>query len=156
MEIGNQMNFIVINKQARPLYSLIADGQYRAISLGRNTWNTLIGSQASLQQKCNKEGFNAAGTYTGVMIGILGFGGGLAVASGNVAKHGGDHGDKHIEAMGYILVQWQEFFTIPGPAKRALNSLGTLLSERYIVVKPWSRLAHSCRSLSPVSVAWSG
>ena len=23
-------------------------------------------------------------------------------------------------------------------------------------LKPWSRLAHSCRSLSPVSVAWSG
>ena len=29
MKIGQQINFIVINKQANSLYSLIADGQYR-------------------------------------------------------------------------------------------------------------------------------
>ncbi|KAL9953748.1 hypothetical protein ACROYT_G041211 [Oculina patagonica] len=37
MKIGHHINFIVINKQANSLYSLIADGQYRATSLGRNT-----------------------------------------------------------------------------------------------------------------------
>ena len=37
MKIGQQINFIVINKQANSLYSLIADGQYRNTSLGRNT-----------------------------------------------------------------------------------------------------------------------
>ena len=42
------------------MYSLIADGQYRATSLGRDTWKLLIGSEASLQLSCNKEGFNAA------------------------------------------------------------------------------------------------
>jgi len=44
MKIGHQINFIVINKQANSLYSLIADGQYRNTSLGRNTWKKLIGS----------------------------------------------------------------------------------------------------------------
>ena len=60
MKIGQQpVKFIVINKQANSLYSLIADGHYNATSLGRDTWKSLIGSDASLQRKCNKEGFNA-------------------------------------------------------------------------------------------------
>ncbi|KAL9953753.1 hypothetical protein ACROYT_G041216 [Oculina patagonica] len=42
MKIGQQINFVVIYKQADSVYSLIADGQYRANSLGRNTWKTLI------------------------------------------------------------------------------------------------------------------
>ncbi|XP_078351116.1 putative skeletal organic matrix protein 5 [Oculina patagonica] len=65
MKIGHQINFIVINKQANSLYSLIADGQYRAISLGRNKWKMLIGSQASLQSNCNREGFNAGCSTNG-------------------------------------------------------------------------------------------
>ncbi|XP_022810564.1 uncharacterized skeletal organic matrix protein 5-like [Stylophora pistillata] len=61
IKIGHQLRFIVINRHANSLYSLIADGKYRATALGRNTWKTLIGSQASLQPNCNKEGFNAVG-----------------------------------------------------------------------------------------------
>ncbi|XP_078351793.1 putative skeletal organic matrix protein 5 isoform X2 [Oculina patagonica] len=75
MMIGQQINFVVINQQANSLYSLIADGQYRATSLGRNTWKTLIGSQASLQTSCNKEGFNAMASrrrHSKARIGILG------------------------------------------------------------------------------------
>jgi len=53
MKIGQQINFIVINKQANSLCSLIADGQHRVTSLGRDMWKTLIGSQASLQLNCN-------------------------------------------------------------------------------------------------------
>ena len=64
MKIGQQFKSVVINHQARSLYSLIADGKYRATSLGRNTWKKLIGSRASLQPNCNKEGFNAIGTDT--------------------------------------------------------------------------------------------
>ena len=126
MKIGQPLDFIVINKQANSLYSLIADGQYRATSLGRSTWKRLIGSEASLQNNCNREGFNAAGNAKGsskVRIGILGnnekncktcnsrigFGtGGYPDNSntcGNVAKHGADNGNKNIKAMGYILVQ---------------------------------------------------
>ena len=56
MKIDQQLKFIVIHKQADSLYSLIADGQYRNTSLGRDKWKELIGSQGSLQYNCNKEG----------------------------------------------------------------------------------------------------
>ena len=75
MKIGQQIKFIVINQQANSLYSLIADGQYRSTSLGRDTWKSLIGSEVSLQFSCNKEGFNAISTLeqsSRARIGILG------------------------------------------------------------------------------------
>ena len=75
MKIGQQLKFIVINKQANSLYSLIADGQYRSTSLGRNTWKTLIGSQASLHVACTMEGFNVVSDIywlSKVRIGVLG------------------------------------------------------------------------------------
>ena len=127
MKIGQHIKSIVITKHARSLHSLIADEKYRATSLGRNTWKTLIGSQASLQPNCNKEGFNAICSSNGApkaRIGILGnegsdhcnscdsrigFGTGGAHddsnTCGNEAKHGADNGDKSIKTMGYILVQ---------------------------------------------------
>ena len=121
MKIGQQFKSVVINRQARSLYSLIADGKYRATSLGRNTWKTLIGSRASLQPNCNKEGFNAIGastTHSKARIGILGneqndcnscdsrigFGtGGYSDDSNTCGNQ--PHSDQHIKAMGYILVQ---------------------------------------------------
>ena len=127
MKIGHQFKSVVINHQARSLYSLIADGKYRATSLGRNTWKKLIGSRASLQPNCNKEGFNVISTsrkeLSKARIGILGnnendcsscdsrigFGTGgnhnESNTCGNEAVSGGDNGDQHIKAMGYILVQ---------------------------------------------------
>ena len=130
MKIGQQIKFMVVNRHANSLYSLIADGQYRSTSLGRNTWKTLIGSRASLQTNCNKEGFNAVGSAHGsskARIGFLGnnendcvtpdsrigFGtGGYHDDSntcGNEAidRWSSDNGGKHIKAMGYILVQWE-------------------------------------------------
>ena len=127
MKIGQQpVKFIVINKQANSLYSLIADGQYRNTSLGRDKWKSLIGSEASLQKNCNKEGFNAVGgkpSNSKARIGIIsnqqddcascdsriGFGTGgkhdKNNSCGNEATHNSDNGDKHIKRMGYILVQ---------------------------------------------------
>ena len=127
MKIGQQpVKFIVINKQANSLYSLIADGHYNATSLGRDTWKSLIGSDASLQDKCNKEGFNAAcsewetskarigiisnnGDKCGSCNSRIGFGTGgdpdKTNSCGNEAIDSPDNGDKHIKAMGYILVQ---------------------------------------------------
>ena len=128
--LGMKINyiFIVINKQANSLYSLITDGQYRATSMGRDTWTSLIGSEASLQLNCNKEGFNAVGDninsgHSKARIGIIsnegddcascdsriGFGTGgypdNSNSCGNEASHNSDNGDKHIKTMGYILVQ---------------------------------------------------
>ena len=127
MKIGQQpVKFIVINKQANSLYSLIADGQYRNTSLGRDKWKSLIGSNASLQYNCNKEGFNAVGgnpRQSKARIGIIdnnekdgktcnsriGFGTGgypdKTNSCGNEAKWFPENGDKHIKAMGYVLVQ---------------------------------------------------
>ncbi|PFX14231.1 uncharacterized skeletal organic matrix protein 5-like [Stylophora pistillata] len=126
MKIGSHIRFIDINKQAGSLHSLIADGKYRNTSLGRSTWKSLIGSEASLQLNCNREGFNAVGDKPGgarTRIGIaanqqhdcftcnsqIGFGtGGSREGSntcGNEATHSPDNGNKHIKAMGYILVQ---------------------------------------------------
>ena len=127
MKIGQQpVKFIVINKQANSLYSLIADGQYRSTSLGRDTWKSLIGSNASLQHNCNKEGFNADSSKSQkskARIGIIsnhadscgscdsriGFGTGgdpdKTNSCGNEAVDSPDNGHKHIKAMGYILVQ---------------------------------------------------
>ena len=121
MKIGQQINFIVINKQAESLYSLIADGQYRGSSLGRATWKTLIGSQASLQPSCNKEGFNvassadwAAKTRIGIVANNendcgscdsrIGFGTAGHYHDSNTC--GNVNSDsKNIRGMGYILVK---------------------------------------------------
>ena len=129
MKIGQQLRFTVIDRKADSLYSLIADGQYRAISIGRETWKSLIGSNASLQLNCNKEGFNTADVnrfnayHSEARIGIIanqendcrscdsriGFGTGGhfedGVVCGNVAYVGGDNGDRRTPGMGYILVQ---------------------------------------------------
>ncbi|KAM7442765.1 hypothetical protein ABFA07_008404 [Porites harrisoni] len=127
MKIGQQIKFIVINKQANSLYSLIADGKYRRTSLGLDTWKSLIGSEASLQLNCNKEGFNAVCKHSGsskARIGVvgdnysdcrtcesrIGFGTGGYHDNNNTCGNeasvlGPDNGEKHIKAMGYILVQ---------------------------------------------------
>jgi len=126
MKIGQQINFIVITREATSLYSLIADGQYRATTVGRNTWKKLIGPQASLQLQCNKEGFNAVGSSeynSKARIGIIsneqndclssdsriGFGTGGKYddsnTCGNEATNSPDNGIKHIKTMGYIIVQ---------------------------------------------------
>ena len=126
MMIDSQAKFITISRNASSLYSVIADGQYRDTSLGRNTWKSLIGSEASLQVNCNKEGFNTVSEVVGhpkARIGILGnnegncgrcdsrigFGTGGnyddSNTCGNEATYWSDNGDKNINAMGYILVQ---------------------------------------------------
>lgn len=112
-------NFIVIEKQANSLFSLIADGQHRQTTLGRDLWKSLIGSEGSLQLTCNKEGFNTACGKHRARIGILsnnekhcgscnskiGFGMSRENICGNKAKHEGDNGDKNIKVMGYILAR---------------------------------------------------
>jgi len=123
MKVSQQINFVILNKQADSLHSLIADGQYHATSLGRDTWKSLLGSQGSLQANCNKEGFNIVCNGRRVKIGIItnnendcglcdsriGFGTGGPPddnnTCGNEAEYQTDNGNKHITAMRYILVQ---------------------------------------------------
>ena len=126
MKIGVVTSFYLLDKEASSLYSLIQDGKYRPTNLGREEWKKLIGSQASLQQNCKREGFNVLSDKTGLSkarIGIVGNNENDCITSdsrigfgtggypddtntcGNVAKNGGDSGDKFIKAMGYIFVQ---------------------------------------------------
>ncbi|XP_066024844.1 uncharacterized skeletal organic matrix protein 5-like [Pocillopora verrucosa] len=126
MKISGQLRFIVINKQANSLHSLIADGIWRATSLGRNEWKKLIGAQGSLQLNCNKEGFNAVGTashHSKARIGYIanqendcgscdsriGFGTGghpdNSNTCGNATAVSPENGNRNIKSMGYILVQ---------------------------------------------------
>lgn len=126
MEVNGQRNFLVIEKRASSLYSLIADGEHRDTSLGRDKWKTLIGAEASLQTNCNQEGFNSIGgckQCAKARIGIIGnqendclscdsrigFGTGGSFddsnTCGNEATFSPDNGDKHIKDMGLILVQ---------------------------------------------------
>lgn len=70
MRISNQTKFMSINIKASSLHSLIADGIYRPTSLGRIYWKTMIGSQASWQTNCNREGFNAACERTDTTINV--------------------------------------------------------------------------------------
>ena len=106
------------------MYSLIADGKYRRTLLGRDKWMSLIGSNASLQRNCKKEGFNAQCTLSGrskTRIGILGndqtdchecnsrlgFGSGGNYDETNTCGNLDNHEGKRlsIKTMGYILVQ---------------------------------------------------
>ena len=117
---------ITIRNFGETRWASIFQEEYRATSLGRNTWKSLLGSQASLQSNCNKEGFNAVGSdyqQSRARIGILGnnendcatcdsrvgFGTGghhdNSNTCGNEATRSTDNGNKHIKAMGYILVQ---------------------------------------------------
>ena len=133
MRIGQKINFIGIDKEANSLYSLISDGQYRATSLGRDTWKSLIGSQATLQTACSREGFNCGCSVEAASkarIGIVannqqkcdtcdskvGFGtGGYTDGNntcGNVGPYTSGNGHKNFKAMGYILVQWKELSLI--------------------------------------------
>lgn len=127
MKIGLRKRFTVINKQASSLYSLIADGQYRNTSLGRNTWKSLIGADASLQSFCNKKGFNVVCSHfsaSKARIGLVANDGMISCDScdsrirfgrggtpiklntcGNAASYNPDNGNKNIKAFGYILVQ---------------------------------------------------
>ena len=128
MKYGHQIRYILINKRAESLYSLIADGQHRSTSLSREKWKSLIGPDASLQTHCNMQGFNAQSSfsyYSKARIGIIasqyqenecffcesriGFGTegnpDDSNTCGNEATNSPDNGDKHIKAFGYILVQ---------------------------------------------------
>ena len=129
--------WLLLEYSADSLYSVIADGEYKPTSLGRDAWKSLI-SDSSLQPHCNREGFNV-NLGSKARIGIssnneehcgstdsrLGFGtkGGScgqndANSVGNEARCAPDNGEKSIMAFGYILVQMKNI-----PGKLSLSTL---------------------------------
>ena len=111
-------NWILVNYNAFSLYSLVADGNYRKTNAGRRKWKSLING-ASLQEHCNREGFNVKFSphELKLRIGIagnnendcfscdsvLGFGfdiSQLKGSSGEIHAHG-----FQIHTFGYIFVQ---------------------------------------------------
>ena len=95
------------------LHSLIADGQYRPTSLGRNKWIALTDSRARLQPNCNQEGFNTKANRK-ARVGILGNNENDCRTCDSAIGFGVDNracGDRSsIRAMCYILVQWWSAF----------------------------------------------
>ena len=108
MKVNGQLRFTVINSQASSLHSLIADGQYRPTSLGRNKWIALTDSKAYLQPNCNQEGFNTKASRR-ARVGILGNNENDCRTCDSAVGFGVDNracGDlSSIRAMCYILVQ---------------------------------------------------
>ena len=124
MRVGGTTRFVLVSQSAGSLFSLIAGGKYRATSLHRNAWRSLV-PNSSLQHHCGRQGFNVVSDRNGwskARIGIInnnenncetpdsrvGFGTGghpdNNLSCGNIARHGGDIGDRTIPAIGYILV----------------------------------------------------
>ena len=112
--LGQQdIKFLVISKKADSLHSLIADGNYRATSLGRDKWVGLMRGFHGLQPNCKKEGFNPSCTSRShprrVRIGILGNNEGDCRTCDSLLGFGLDIarscGDKSTTTMGYIFVK---------------------------------------------------
>ncbi len=112
--------WIEIQHNASSLFNVIANGEFTATNVGRDTWESLIsGSYALLQPHCNKEGFNIRNGHINVAshvrIGIVannedncdncdsftGFGASYFRSS---ITCGRANFEKHIAAFGYILV----------------------------------------------------
>ncbi|HAN30682.1 MAG TPA: hypothetical protein DCQ06_03710, partial [Myxococcales bacterium] len=131
MEYKKVRKWLTIGVKANSLYSVVADGKYRAFTknAGRSAWKGLI-SGSTLQKNCNREGFNNRtnlSNHAGIRIGILGneqsdcstpdsrigFGargdvGGIDknMPVGSAASYGGDNGNKSVKAdFGWIFVR---------------------------------------------------
>ncbi|XP_028412861.1 uncharacterized protein LOC114535753 [Dendronephthya gigantea] len=119
MTFNGTRKWMSFNYTATSLYSVIADGQFRATGAGRAAWKSLIAG-SSLQLNCNREGFN---TVFRIRIGFqannendcdtcdswIGYGARFTRLTewtcGNVARLNPDNGDKNLATFGYILVQ---------------------------------------------------
>ena len=124
-EGANPVRYISFGYAGDSLYSLIADGGYRATGLGRETWRSLM-VDGSLQPHCNREGFNAYHAYARARVGIISnqegdcnspdsriglgtrghaCGQDDANACGNEARCSGDRGDRSTRGFGYLFVR---------------------------------------------------
>lgn len=131
MRYKNERKWMKLDYSASSMYSVIADGIFHETNAGRSQWKSLLHPHSSLQNNCNKEGFNIAfsqkGTYLrfGLVANqgkncntpntLIGFGTEVGEcktlhvfrwSSGNVATCSGvDNGWKALPTFGYIFVQ---------------------------------------------------
>ena len=118
MKVEAVTKWIKLDHIGTSLYSVLANGQFRETTAGREMWKSLI-TGSSMQLYCNKEGFNniCSGAIR-ARIGFfgndidscfgcdsfVGFGTNWDMTVGNEASYGTDNGNVHIPAIGYILV----------------------------------------------------
>ena len=74
MKVSGVTTWIVINYQASSLFNVIADGEKKDTTAGKNAWRSLMDSSL-LEKLCNQEGFNLQppgqyGSYVKVRIGL--------------------------------------------------------------------------------------
>ncbi|CAB4044324.1 Hypothetical predicted protein, partial [Paramuricea clavata] len=70
MTVNGDRKWMMLDYEASSLYSMIADGQYRSTSAGKNTWMSVIAG-SSLQSNCNHEGFNIQLPYINARLGFV-------------------------------------------------------------------------------------
>ena len=70
MTVNGDRKWMMLDYEASSLYSVIADGQYRSTSAGKNTWMSVMAG-SSLQRNCNREGFNIQFTLTNARLGFV-------------------------------------------------------------------------------------
>ncbi|KAK3731831.1 hypothetical protein QZH41_020192, partial [Actinostola sp. cb2023] len=109
-KVGNDLRWVAIPYSASSLYDVIADGTFRQFSIGRATWMSLIAG-ASLQNNCNKEGFNNGRSRIGISSNnehdcittdsYIGFG----IANWVSISCGNRYYSLRKAAFGYILIQ---------------------------------------------------
>ena len=130
MKVKGVTKWIMIDYHARSLYNVIADGVFRSMSVGKNTWLSLMDG-SRLQENCDEEGFNINreghnSAHFKVRIGIIaddhddcsscnsciGFGTSVRGCSGSVRKIACGNiaickkpKNKNTPAFGYIFVQ---------------------------------------------------
>ncbi|XP_028412858.1 uncharacterized skeletal organic matrix protein 5-like [Dendronephthya gigantea] len=122
MSYNGATKWMSFNHTGSSLYSVIADGQFRATTAGRAAWKSLI-ADSSLQRNCNREGFNNIQDLDAneieMRIGLvaneqkdcytcdswIGYGArSTGWTCGNVARFFADNDDKNLATFGYILV----------------------------------------------------
>ena len=130
MSHNGKRKWMTLNYAASSLYSVIADGQFRATNATRATWKSLIAG-SSLQYNCKREGFNVNFNGNSAMrIGIVANNQGncnscnswLGFSTASVNNDGDtwtnkmvcgnkagccypDNGSKTLVTFGYILIQ---------------------------------------------------
>ena len=113
MKVNNVTKWIEVHFQATSLFEVISNETFQSTTAGKDKWKSLI-HESSLQNNCNKEGFNLfPNTYMKTRIGLIanneencdtpdtgiGFGLSTGFSCGNWNRHRGG-----VTAFGFVLI----------------------------------------------------